>query len=233
MFSTSRRTPRSQVSSVLPRISTDLTYTVWPVATLRISTLMFRIRLLTFCTQHSAMRSAPSALPISISQPLQARSSCEALSRSMSCAAGARSSRRYMPRLSSSFASSFVIRTIRRATSVPRPSRGRKQAPRLRVARPGARVSVPLLFPTVSARGTRLLSGLRAASERGIGRNGHDPARVIQLRHAVSGEDRLNARAVGVEQPLDSVLPLALAEAHAHRDAKVELDLRVRPERHD
>src|SRR2546422_1202675 len=74
MFSTSRRTPRSQVSPVLPRISTDLTYTVWPVATLRTSTLMFRIRLLTFCTQHSAMRSAPSALPISISQPLQARS---------------------------------------------------------------------------------------------------------------------------------------------------------------
>src|SRR5258708_18519502 len=45
------------------------------VATLRTSILMLRIRLLTFCTQHSAMRSAPSALPMSISQPLHARSS--------------------------------------------------------------------------------------------------------------------------------------------------------------
>src|SRR6267378_3649589 len=78
---------------------------------------MFRIRLLTFCTQHTAMRSAPSALPISISQPLQARRSCEAFNRSMSCAAGARSSTRYMPRLSSSFASSVVIRTSRRSVS--------------------------------------------------------------------------------------------------------------------
>ncbi len=29
--------------------------------------------------------------------------------------------------------------------------------------------------------GTRLLSGLRAAGERWIGRDGHDPARIIQL----------------------------------------------------
>src|SRR5206468_4336130 len=115
----------------------------------------------------------------------------------------------------------------------PWPSRGRTQAPRLRVARSGVRVSVSLLLPTVSAQGTCLLSGLRAAGERGIGRTGQDPALVIQLRHAVGGEDRLNAGAVGFDQPLHPVLPLALAEAHAHRDAEVELDLRVRLERHD
>src|SRR5438094_9407194 len=56
MLSTRRRTPRSQVSSVLPRISTDLTYTVSSVAALRTSILILRIRLLTFCTLQRAMR---------------------------------------------------------------------------------------------------------------------------------------------------------------------------------
>src|SRR5207244_12890164 len=58
-------------------------------------------------------------------------------------------------------------------------------------------------------------------------------ARVVQQRYAVSGEDRLNAAAVGLHQALDPVLPLALPEAHAHGDAKVEVNLRARLERHD
>src|SRR6185295_408315 len=105
MLSTSRRTPRSHDSSVLPRMSTDFAYSVSPVATLFTSMLRLRIRLLTFCTQHRATRSAPSALAMSSSQPLHPSGSCEDLST------------RYMPRASSSRTSCAPTRARRRSVS--------------------------------------------------------------------------------------------------------------------
>lgn len=58
--------PRIHDSSVLPRISTDLMNLTCPVVASLISTLMFRMRLLTFWTQPTATSPTPAALPSSI-----------------------------------------------------------------------------------------------------------------------------------------------------------------------
>src|SRR2546429_4257672 len=53
----------------------------------------------------------------------------------------------------------------------------------------------------------------------------------VEQRNMIVGEDLRDLGAVSADPGIERVLPLPLAEAHAHRDLVVEPDLRIRLER--